>query len=146
METEKSTLEQITDLIRWYNKLSKGYHNVTDLQDSVRKMATLIFYFAVEVGEAYEQKNQKEFGRKASFSREQDYAMKDGKSAAAAEAIARKAVESLLDLEQQADSIYRKSYLLLESAKDVMEAMRQHISNLKQERSLELRGGMDNQR
>lgn len=143
---EKSTLEQITNIVDWYNKLPKGFSEVGKLQDAIRKMATLIFYFATDVGVAYGESNQKAFGRKASQSREEDFLMKEGKSGTAAEKIAKKNVESLLDLEQQTDSIYKKSYFMLEAAKGVMEAMRQHISNLKQERSLELRGGMDNQR
>ena len=140
------TLSQITDIVHWYNRLPKGFSEIGKLQDAIRKIATLLFYFSGEVGDAYEQKNQKEFSRKVAQSKQEDFLIKEGKSAAAAKKMAEVAVESLLNLEQQSDSIYRKSNLLLENAKNVMEAMRQQISNLKQERSLELQGGMAQQK
>lgn len=63
-----------------------------------------------------------------------------GKSAAAADAEAKTTIDQLAFTEVVSDADYRAAMLQLQAARDVLEAMRQHISSLKEERRIEMAG------
>ena len=138
----KTTLDQIFEIVEYYHKIKKDFSDIETLQNGVRKLATLIFMYAGEVGELYKEKNRTEFVRRSSFEREKNRLINDGTSGTAAGASALVFVEKHLELEQNADAEYRAAYLLYESAKDVLQSMQQHVSNLKQEKRLEMSAGM----
>ena len=64
-----------------------------------------------------------------------------GYSAAKAEARASVDIETLLNNEQMADAEYKQSILLLDHARDVLQAIVQVISHLKAEKRAETYGG-----
>jgi hypothetical protein len=146
---EQTTLENIAGIIRWYGGLKKGFTDIVLLQNAVRKLATYIFMFADELGEFYQARNETEFSRKAETDREINRLMlpvNGGKSATAAGPLAREHVESLLEEEQKADSLYQRAKFFYDASRDVLQAMQQHVSNLKAEKGLEMRGGMVQQK
>lgn len=142
MQTEKTTLDQIFEIVEYYHKIKKDFSDIETLQNGVRKLATLIFMYAGEVGDFYKEKNRTEFVRRSTFEKEKNRLIKTGESGTAAGAAALVFVERELQKEQQADAEYKAAHFLYESAKDVLQSMQQHVSNLKQEKRLEMAGGM----
>lgn len=142
MEKEKSTLDQIVEIVDFYYKIEKDFTDIERLQKGVRRLATLIFMYAGEVGDFYKQKNATEFIRRSTFEKEKNRLIKAGESGTAAGAAALVFVEKELQNEQRADAEYKAAHFLYESAKDVLQSMQQHVSNLKQEKRLEMAGGM----
>ena len=138
----KTVIDQIEDIVIFYNGITKDFQDIERLQSGVRKLATLLFMFAGELGLLYKERNGTEFSRRAATERKKGELMRSGTSAAGADAAAKEYTIDLLDKEQQADAHYQQARLLYESAGNVLEAMRQHISNLKQEKRLEIQGGM----
>ena len=142
MESEKSTLDQIVEIVDFYYKIKEDFNDIERLQKGVRRLATLIFMYAGEVGSYYKEKNRTEFVRRSTFEKEKNRLIKTGESGTAAGAAALVFVERELQKEQQADAEYKAAHFLYESAKDVLQSMQQHVSNLKQEKRLEMAGGM----
>lgn len=136
------TILAIEKVIRWYSDLSRDYNDLDTLLSAARKLSTLLFEFAGEVGGMYKQRNRTEFQRKAEFARiyRELMAGDPRPSVSAAEKEADGLVSTLRNEEQQADAEYQAARLYLEAAKAVHEQMRQHISNLKSEKALEGRG------
>lgn len=143
MSTSNLTpVERIGKAVSWYQSLPAGYDNLETLLDAARRFACAVFDFSEEVGALYKQRNRTEHNRKSAFVMEFRALMSsDPKpSAAAAEKEADALCLSLRGEEQQADAEYRAAMLILESAKAVHDQMRQHISNLKQEKRAEFTG------
>ena len=140
------SLEQINKVVVWYNRIQPGFADIALLTDANRKIACAIFDYSAEVGELYKESKGLEYTRKAAFERERLRLIGSGKSAAAAEIEAKTSIENALFSEVAADANFRSAQMQLSAAKDVMEAMRQHISSLKMEKSLEMTGQGSQQR
>lgn len=133
--------ELITDIIREYYKTAKNNPEIEGVMQMRIRLATLKYGLAAEVAGLYEEKNGTEFRRKAAFmARRADLMQTDGTSGAKAEAIAQAETVELLKQESIADAAYKAANLVLESAKDVLDVMGQHIANLRQERKEEMTG------
>jgi hypothetical protein len=142
-QPNKSILDQIEDVVKFYHGLPRDYNDIKRLQSVLRGLATLIFYYGQEVGALQKQKKRTEFAYKAAVMRERERLMKDeNKSAAAAEVAAKEANLDLMDAEQQADAEHYAARIIYDSANGVLETMRQHIASMKTERDLEMKGGM----
>ena len=138
--TEKATSELITDAVQWYGSIPRDFADVDLLLRTQREFARRLYMFALEVGMLYKNRNRTEFQRKAEFARlRKGYIVPLG-SVAKAESEALVEVEALLDIEQQADGEYVAAKLLLDHARDVLQSMVQHISNLKAEKRSEMSG------
>ena len=142
MTHEKTTIQQIEAIIHWYYKLGTDFKDVDRLTNVVRRLPTLLFFFAGELGEAYRDKNATEYNRKSAFSKKEMELIKSGTSGVAAKSEATVFVDHLLNLEQTADALYKQTNLFYETANAVLEAMRQQVSTLKTEKSLEIKGGL----
>ena len=46
----KAVIEQIEDIVIFYNGITKDFQDIERLQSGVRKLATLLFMFAGELG------------------------------------------------------------------------------------------------
>lgn len=141
-----NTLEEIERIIRRYQELPADFSDVDRLQTASRKLATWLFTLAGEVGMLYKEKNRTEFQRRAAFDRKRKEVISQGESAAKAEAEAKDAVTELLKAEMEADADHRAAQLLYDAAKDVLDALRQHVSKAKEERKFEMTGGMPDAR
>ena len=65
----KTVIEQIEDIVIFYNGITKDFQDIERLQSGVRKLATLLFMFAGEVGLLYKERNGTEFSRRAATER-----------------------------------------------------------------------------
>ena len=100
MTQEKTTIQQIEVIMHWYYKLETDFKDVDRLTNVVRRLSTLLFFFAGELGEAYRDKNATEYNRKSAFSKKEMELMKSGTSGVAAKSEATVFVDHLLNLEQ----------------------------------------------
>ena len=130
------------DIYFQYNGKTSAEWGGDRLTNVVRRLSTLLFFFAGELGEAYRDKNATEYNRKSAFSKKEMELMKSGTSGVAAKSEATVFVDHLLNLEQTADALYKQTNLFYETANTVLEAMRQQVSTLKTEKSLEIKGGL----
>ena len=67
MTQEKTTIQQIEAIMHWYYKLETDFKDVDRLTNVVRRLSTLLFFFAGELGEAYRDKMQPSTTAKALF-------------------------------------------------------------------------------
>lgn len=135
-----TTSELIARIVARYESLPDDYRDIDGLTKGQRKLACALFSYAKEVGEQYRQSKGAEYARKTAFERERLRLIGEGKSAAAAEIEAKAAVENALFHEVEADAEYRAGWMQYNAARDVLEAMRQHIASLKQEYRIEMAG------
>lgn len=137
MSSEKTTLETIESVVSWYAGRPRDFADIDRLLYAAKTLATALFTFSGEVGALYKQKNRTEFQRKAGFlaAYRELMAAEPRPSVAAAEKEAETAVLDLRSEEQQADAEYTAAKMLLETARSVLDQMRQQISSLKTERS-----------
>lgn len=138
--TDKPTSELMTDVVMWYRSLTKDFADVDLLLRTQREFAARLYDFANEVGRLYENRNQTEFQRKAAFAKERQKRIASAGSVSKAESEALVEIEPLLGIEQKADSEYVAARLLLDHARDVLQAMTQHLSHLKAEKRAETYG------
>lgn len=137
----KNTVTEITRLVDRYHSLPADYRDIEGLTKGLRLLACCLFDYAGEVGDLYKLAKGCEYARKAAYERERYRLInEENKSASAADIEARAKVESDLQRETDADADYRAAQMQLSAARDVLEAMRQHISSLKQEHRLEMAG------
>lgn len=140
-DKEICTLDKISMIVQKYQAVPHDYKNLEVMTSWNRKLACAIFDYTGEVGDLYKAANAYSFARKAAYERERIRLIKeDGKSAAAADAEAKAKIENELESEMNADADYRSAMMQLQGARDVLDAMRQHIASIKQEMKLEMTG------
>lgn len=140
------TIDRICEIIARYEKLPKGFNDVSALIDGRKLLATLLFQYANEVGELYQEKLGAEFLRKSAFERKRTGHIESGDSATAAEAKAKGEIFDEMKDEMMADGLHKRADLLRQHAGDVLNAMNQHIASLKDERRLETQAQGSQQR
>lgn len=138
--SDKSTSERIADGVQAFKGMKPDPANLEKLLWYQTTFAPLLFEFAGEVGNLNRQRNETEFQRKAAYNRAKLGYINKGESAAKAEIFAFADVEQFLNIEQQAESEYQHARLLLDHARDVLQAIVQIISHLKQEKRAETYG------
>lgn len=140
--SQQTPIERIEKAVRWYNGLSQDFSDVDLLITASNRLACSIFEFSREVGELYQEKNATEYRRKAAFVAYKSKAISEMEKPtySGADAIAELQIIEERKDEQLADAMYYRAKLLLDSARDVLDRMNQYISNLKQEKRLEMAG------
>lgn len=132
--------EEIRQIIQQYYRMPKSGTEVKPLLDMRCRLACLKYGLSVEVGQLYDEKNGAEYRRKAAFASKRAELIEAKESAAKAETMASAAVAELLKDEMSADAAHRSAWLIFEAVGDVLNAMSQHIANLRQERHEEMTG------
>lgn len=140
MSAEQSTIERIVKVVNWYHKIPADFNDVELLTNASRKLACLLFDYSGEVGDMYKLAKGTEYARKVAYEKERLSLIGKGKSAAAAEIEARAGIDQQMFAETCADSDFRSAQMQLSAARDVLEAIRQHIASLKMEQRLEMQG------
>lgn len=138
--SDLSTPDKIAMIVQRYQKVPADYRDIETLTTWNRKLACCLFDYAGEVGDLYKEAKGAEYARRTTYERERLKAIGEGKSAASAEIEAKARIETVLLQEVAADVDFRVAQMQLSAARDVLEAMRQHISSLKQEHRLEMAG------
>lgn len=143
--SNKTPLEKISEIIAWYrDKRSWNPADIETLVNAARRLATEIFFFADEVGQYHEEKTGTEYRRKSAFAKKKaeliETREKQGEKAVANlienEVIV--LIDEYIKQEAIAESAYQRAKMLLDTARDVQNQMTQHISYLKQEKTLEM--------
>jgi len=124
----------VVALVRDYAKISKDTNDVDGLIDIARRLSTYKVGLAVRVSELYRDKVQAEFQRKAAYDRMRKDQIAAGLSATAADIEARAAITDLMKAEADTDTEYHAGRLILDHSRDVLETLRQHIAELRQDR------------
>lgn len=142
MSTDLSTLDKISMIVERYQKVPADFRDIETLTTWNRKLACCLFDYAGEVGDLYKSGKGAEYERRTLHERERLRLMSEGKSAAAADGEAKAGVQyaAALLAEFAADGDYKAAQMQLSAARDVLEAMRQHIASLKMEQRLEMTG------
>lgn len=134
------TSDKITAIVKRYQSLPDDYRDIDALTKGLRLLACALFEYSTHVGELYKQSKGTEYARRTAYERERLRLVGEGKSAAGADIEARAAVEMVLFQEVEADAEYKAAAMQRDAARDVLEAMRQHIASLKTEKRLEMSG------
>jgi len=147
MAAEKYGLEKITEISTWYrDRKDWKPSDLETLLNVARRLATEIFFFADEVGQYHEEKTGSEYRRKSAFAKKKAELVltreKQGEKAVAnlIENEAMVAIDDHLKDEAMAESAYQRAKMLLDTARDVLQQMQQHISYFKTEKTLEMSG------
>ena len=130
----KDIATAVVALVRDYAKVTKDTNDVDGLIDIARRLSTYKVGLAVRVSELYRDKVQAEFQRKAQYDRIRKDQMTAGLSATAADIEARAAISDLLQREAKTDTEYHAGRLILDHSRDVLETLRQHIAELRQDK------------
>lgn len=147
MAAEKYGLEKINEIIKWYRDTRTWKSgDLETLLNCARRLATEIFFFADEVGQYHEDKTGSEYRRKSAFAKKKaelvEQREKQGEKAVAnlIENEATVAIDDYIKDEAIAESAYQRAKMLLDTSRDVLQQMQQHISYFKTEKTLEMSG------
>ena len=137
-----STLEKISMVVNLYQCIPVDFRDIEKMTSWQRKLACALFDYSGEVADLYKAAKGTEYMRKATYEKERlRLIIEEEKSASAADAQAKaKVADKELFNETTADADYRAGLMQLHAARDVLEAMRQQIASLKQERHLDMTG------
>lgn len=127
---------RIQAAIEWYNSLPRDYNDVDTLLTAAARFSCAIYDYSIEVGDMYQTKAYAEFKRKKAFIEARAIAL-DGQerpSYSAADALADQATIKEREEECLLDAKYAAAKLILDSANNVLQSMRQTISYLKDEK------------
>lgn len=140
-------LDKIMELVDWYRKERNWSHtDIELLLNCARRLATEIFFFADEVGQYHEDKTGSEYRRKSAFAKKKaelvEQREKQGEKAVAnlIENEATVTIDDFIKDEAMAESAYQRAKMLLDTSRDVLQQMQQHISYFKTEKTLEMSG------
>lgn len=139
-QAKYTTLDKVVMIVERYAKVPADFRDIETLTTWNRKLACCLFDYSGEVGDLYKEAKGTEYARRTAYERERLRLIGEGKSAAAAEIEAKASIETVLFQEVSADADYRAAQMQLSAARDVLEAMRQHIASLKMEHRLEMQG------
>ena len=137
-----SNLERIHAAVTWYATINKGFDDIETLMEARRRLSCHLFAFALEVGGLNREKNRTEHLRRSRYARTVAEMLEQsgGKNVAAAKEAADYKTSQERGEEGMAEAEYYAAKLIHEAGKDVLDTLNQHISNLKQERRLEISG------
>lgn len=135
-----TTPEKLKWIVDKYGGIPADFRDLDALTTWQRKLACVLFEYSTEVGDLHKSAKGAEYMRKSAYEKKRLELIAAGKSAAAADAEAKASIDTLAFTEVVSDADYRAAMLQLQAARDVLEAMRQHISSLKEERRIEMAG------
>jgi len=136
-----TTDEKIDSIVKRYQALPRDFNSPESLTYAQQQLVCLLWDYVKEVGELYELSKGAEAARKVAFEREKLRLIGENESVAAADAKAKEAISSMVFSEIEADVRYKAASLRLTAARDVYQAIYQHISSLKQEKRFIMQGG-----
>lgn len=129
------TIKEISIIITWYGSQSRDYNDIDNLIYTRKKLATLSFALAGEVGDAKNDLDVAIFKRKLAFSKEFDRLTSEAKvSGVSAKEKANITIEVLCENEAVVSGIYHRTKMFLSQTNEVLSTLNQHISYLKAEK------------
>lgn len=128
------TVTAIKKLIRWYQALKSGNFDLALVSEARRKLVGYHFFLAEETGKARRDFHTAYGKRKISEAREYDSLRKKKIGASDAAVKAKLHVEKVFEDEKAAESLYSYLYSIVDSAREVLDAMKQDIAMYREER------------
>lgn len=131
--TEKTNIEEINELLIWYDNNSTKHISINYFLDFQDKLAIRSYRLAEELAEIKREYNLKYFMRKIEFNKSKKHYIDDGKSGVQAEAEANLEVEKLQKAETDWESVGFRLEQLLRQINRILQAIQQRISFMKYE-------------
>lgn len=131
MKNYDEIIKEIDDIVNWWYKLEKGYTNINHLDDVLRRLTALYYYFNDILSDSYKVYLMSYVSRKVGYSKRVQSLIESGKTATSAK---EEAVndEDLKD-EAEQESLYNMLKLKGSAIAKIIDGLRQKISNLKTE-------------
>lgn len=131
MKDYDKIIKEIDDIVNWWYKLEKGYTNLNHLDDVLRRLTALYYYFNDILSDSYKVYLMSYVSRKVGYSKRVQSLIESGKTATSAK---EEAVndEDLKD-EAEQESLYNMLKLKGSAIAKIIDGLRQKISNLKTE-------------
>ena len=129
-------IDEINEVVTWYRSLPMDYTGINELMYQRVQIVTLLTYFSTELGEYRIQwKNAEIETERKKRSKTIEY-LEDGNPLSKSQEYAK--FESLEEFanEKRFDGAYNSMRLFYDSTNKVIDAINQHISNLKREDTL----------
>ena len=129
-------IDEINEVVTWYRSLPMDYTGINELMYQRVQIVTLLTYFSTELGECRIQwKNAEIETERKKRSKTIEY-LEDGNPLSKSQEYAK--FESLEEFanEKRFDGAYNSMRLFYDSTNKVIDAINQHISNLKREETL----------
>lgn len=125
--------EEIQSIINWYRELPMDYLGINDIMYQRIQMITLLSYYATELGQSrIEWKNAEAKTEKIKREETKKYLDAGFPMSKASELGKFHSVDNFV-IEKRWDGLYNSMKLFYENANNIIDAMNQHISNLKRE-------------
>tara|TARA_R110001632_G_scaffold76073_1_gene172705 strand:- start:8340 stop:8765 length:426 start_codon:yes stop_codon:yes gene_type:complete len=125
--------EEIQSIINWYRELPMDYLGINDIMYQRIQMITLLSYYATELGQSrIEWKNAEAKTEKIKREETKKYLDAGFPMSKASELGKFYSVDNFV-IEKRWDGLYNSMKLFYENANNIIDAMNQHISNLKRE-------------
>ena len=127
------TTQQIKQIVDWYHNLTPDYTGINELMYQRIQLATLLFYYSVELGEARKQWKMSE--AETEISKRQAIKRMIDEGSAITKATEHGKIMSLDEyaMEKQLDGLYNSMKFIYDSGSEILNTINQHISNLKRE-------------
>lgn len=131
----KQTLKDITVIIDWYNGLENDYTGINALIDARRNLSTLSFRMSVIAGTIFKEYHDAYFKRKTNFYRAKLEGIEKKKSATESETYAEVDIIPYREAESIAEGSRDSVRIVMNQVNEVLSALSQQISYLKQEKA-----------
>jgi len=135
MKEVYATLKEIEEIVDWWYSLNKGYTDLNNLDDVLRRFTGLFYYLTEESAKAYQDYTISYVRRRVGLSKqEQALIESSGLSKAKAESKSISLCEELYNTEATNESYHYTLKIKLNAMSKIIEAIKQKISNLKLEK------------
>lgn len=141
MQDPTATLDKLNAITSKYKSLKKDFGDIETLIYMRKQLACYLFDLAIITGEAFEVFKEFEYDRKYTYETER-LKIKKGQQTTVSDAEMQAAATAapMRQSENQAESIYKRLYLIHNAGNEVLQTLNQHIANLRSEKSLEMKG------
>jgi len=135
METNE-VIDEIQSIIYWYRTLPMDYTGITELMYQRVQLATLMTNFSVELGESRIQWKIAEGDAEAKRRQFTKEYIDAGQPLSKAQEYGKYYSINEYRIEKELDGYFHSMRFFYESANNVLDALNQHISNLKREETM----------
>ena len=131
--TKNNVVEEIRTIIEWYRSLPMDYTGISDLMYQRIQLATLLSYFATDMGDCrLSWKESEAEHEKIKRTKIKEY-IDAGLPISKASEIGKYYSIEAYGIERQLDGLYYSMKLFYDTTNNILDALNQHISNLKRE-------------
>lgn len=131
MSNYEETIKEIDSIVKWWYNLAKGYTDINKLEDVLRRLTGLYYYFNEILADSYKIYLMSYVSRKVGFAKRVQGLIESGKTATGAKEEG--VNEEELRDEAEQESFYNMLKLKKDAISKIIDAIRQRVSTLKSE-------------